>query len=336
MPAAAALVLPLVLSGVLLTSGIAKGRRPDDLAGWAELGVPKALRRPWLVTLHPWAEIALAVALAVLGGVLGMLAGMVAVALMIAYLALVVRSVRIAPDATCSCFGTRRPVTRLTVARNVWLTLVAVAATAVIWMTPLWGGAVAGAFSVQAWGWIAVAAVAVLTGIVIVWPDAPPAPATAPAMPVIEGTREDDEDYVRVRVPAVPVTLADGTIVNLRHLAASRPMLLLAVSPTCSSCLPTIDAVPAWRALLPELDVRLLLRTAPTEGAFLEGDDPQSLHDPEGYVSGTIGEWSTPSAVLLGADGLMAGGPVSGTEAIAEFVADVRASLDEAVVVPAP
>lgn len=328
---AASLVLPMVMAGVLTASGVAKLRHPDDLAGWAELGVPAAFRREWLVRLHPWAEIALAVALAVLGGVLGLLAGIVSMALMVAYLLLVVRALRTAPDASCSCFGTRRPVTRLTVARNIWLAAVAMATAAVIWTTSLWGGALAGVWATQAGGWIVVIAVAVLTAIVIVWPDATEAPAVAPASALVPAPADGEElDYVRLRIPSVPVTVADGTTLNLRHMAAYRPLLLLAVSSTCSSCASTIANAPAWRTLLPELDVRLLLRNTPTPGSFAEHDEPQSLHDPEGYISGTLGEWSTPTAVLLGADGLLAGGPVTGADAITEFVEDIRASLDEA------
>ena len=46
---------------MLIVSGIAKLRRPDDLTGWAEMGVPKALRKQWLLVLHPWGEMALGV-----------------------------------------------------------------------------------------------------------------------------------------------------------------------------------------------------------------------------------------------------------------------------------
>ena len=53
------------------------------------------------------------------------------------------------------------------------------------------------------------------------------------------------------------------------------------------------------------------------------------LHDPHGYVRESIGEWSTPTAVLLGADGLLAGGPITGVDAIEGFVDDIRATLDE-------
>ena len=35
----------LILAGVLVASAVGKLRHPDDLAGWAELGVPTAFRR---------------------------------------------------------------------------------------------------------------------------------------------------------------------------------------------------------------------------------------------------------------------------------------------------
>lgn len=328
---AASILLPSVLAAVLLASGVAKILRPDDLAGWEALGVPPALRRRWLVRVHPWGEIALGLALLFLGGVPGVLAGFTSVVLMMAYLWLVARAVRSAPDASCSCFGARRRVTRLTVGRNVWLTAVALAATAVIGTTPTWGGALAAAWQSDAGSWIVMTLIAVATALVIVWPEPPgvePASRGGEGSLVIDG---EAIDYVRVRTPAVPVTLASGTSVNLRELASLRPLLLLAVAPTCGSCLPVIDNAASWRKLLPELDIRLLVRSSPVPGSFMEMDEPQSLHDPEGLVSASVSDWATPTAVLLGADGLLAGGPVTGAQAIEDFVADIRASLDEAV-----
>ena len=91
--------------------------------------------------LHPWGELVLAVALVVLGGVLGELAALAALALMAAYLWLVVAAWRRGRDASCACFGARRPITVVTVVRNVWLTIVALVTVATIWTNPLLGGA---------------------------------------------------------------------------------------------------------------------------------------------------------------------------------------------------
>lgn len=325
MPEAFLVAFPLVLAAVLIASGVAKLRTPDDLGGWESLGVPAALRREWLRRFHPWGEIALGVAVAVLGGWLGLVASLVAVVLMAAYTVLVARVAARSEDASCACFGTQKRVTRLTVARNVWLTLLALASTAVIWTTPLVGGALA--VGAPEWAWMVALVVAAVTVALILWPDAPVPEQSSPAVesPVVQA--DEEGDYLRTRTPAVPVTLADGTTGNLRAIAEAKPLVLLAVSPTCSSCQPVIEKVDSYRRLMPELDVRFLLSTAPEASPLIEHEEPQSLHDPEGYVRGSIEEWATPTAVLLGADGLLAGGPVSGAEAIDDFFDDIYESL---------
>jgi hypothetical protein len=332
MPAAFSIAIPLVLAAVLVASAVAKLRTPDDLAGWAEIGVPQALRREWLRRLHPWGELLLGLAVALLGGLLGVLASLVAVALMIAYTVLVARVVARADDTSCACFGARKRVTRITVARNIWLTVLAAASAAAVWATPLLGGALLAA--IPYWAWLVAVAVGAITTAFVLWPDGAPAPAApaAPADPVSQAVAEsragDDElDYIRTRTPAVPVTQADGTVVSLRHLSMRKPILLLAVSSTCGACKPVVDKLAAFRELLPEVDVRLLLTDAPGASPWTEPDEPQSLHDVERYVSGSIDDWATPSAILLGGDGLLAGGPVTGHVAIDEFVDDVYESL---------
>lgn len=328
MPLALTTVPAIIVAAVLLVSGIAKLRTPDDEAGWAELGVPAALRRPWLMRLHPIAEILLAAALLLLGGVLGILAAAAATLLFLIYLVMIWRAKQRTPDASCACFGTRTPITGRTLLRNGWLVLMSALALSGVGGMPLLGGVLSTAAA--AWPWmIAVAAVAVTFVLV----DQPPAAAvTAPgaasesahAMSPID---HDPEEYIRTRTPAVPVTLGDGSTVNLRTLAAHAPILVLAVSETCGSCTPVIESAPRWRELLPEVSVRLLLRTAPDQSTLVSADEPQTLHDVGGYVSGSIADWPTPTAVLLGIDGLLAGGPVTGAEAIEDFVGDIYESL---------
>lgn len=324
-----AVVLPLVMAAVLIASAIGKLRRPDDLAGWSEIGVPQTFRREWLLRAHPWGELALGVALAVLGSVLGVLAALVCLVLMAAYLWLVWRAVARADDASCACFGARKRVTEVTVVRNVWLTAVAALTVAVIWTNPLMGGALASAVQASAWLWILAAAIAAVTALLVVWPEGgeePPAIAAESARDAASDD-EDELDYLRTRTPAVPVTLADGSTVNLRSLTMRRPLLLLAVSASCGGCEPVIEKIDEWRALLPQLDVRFLLAHEPELGRLTQREEPQSLHDPFGYVSGSIQDWPTPTAVLFGIDGLLAGGPVIGSEAIEEFVLDIRETL---------
>ena len=329
---ALALSSTLILIGVLVVSGIAKLRTPDDAAGWEALGIPAVLRRTWLIRLHPIAELVLAAALLLLGGPLGTAAAVVAVLLFAAYLVMVWRARRQTPDASCACFGERRPITGRTLLRNGWLTLLAVACAATIGALPPFGGVVV--LAVAFWPWtVALAAVAVTFVLVQEHSpgDAGPAPATGSGLPGAVGSAVGDdaelEDYLRARTPAVPVQLGDGETVNLRELAAQKPLLLLFVSETCGSCTPVIESADAYRALLPEVSVRLVLQMRPEDSTLTSAEEPQTLHDPHRYASGSIGDFYTPTAVLLGMDGMLAGGPVTGSGAIAEFVDDVYESL---------
>jgi hypothetical protein len=143
----------------------------------------------------------------------------------------------------------------------------------------------------------------------------------------VSAVNDDELDYIRTRTPAVPVTLANGTIVNLRALAARKPILLLAVSSMCEPCESVVAKRAEWRELLPEVDIRLLLAEPASWSPWTERDEPQSLHDVEDYVAGSIGEWGTPTAVLLGADGMLAGGPITGDLGVERFVGDIYESL---------
>jgi len=311
----------LIVVGVLLVSGIAKLRTPDDEAGWAELGVPAVLRRSWLMRLHPIAEIVLAAALLVFGGVLGVLAASAATVLFAVYLVMVWRAKQSTPDASCACFGERKPITTRTLLRNAWLVLMAAFAAVGVGSTPPLGGVAA--VATWLWPWtLGLAAVAV-TFVLVNQPGAPEVVTAAPA-----GIADEElGEYLRTRTPAVPVTRGDGAVMNLRALSMEKPILLLSVSETCGSCTPVIERADAYRELLPEASVQLLVRSTPEASPMASATEPFTLHDPDGYVRDSLEMPRTPSAVLLGADGLLAGGPVVGHPDIEEFVADIYESL---------
>ena len=328
MPAAFPIALPLVLAAVLIAGAVGKLRTPDDLSGWAALGVPSALRREWLRRVHPWAELALGLAVALLGGWLGVLASLAALGLMIVYTVLVARAAGRHDDTSCACFGAPQRVSRVTVVRNAWLVPLAAASTAVVWRTPLFGGAALA--GIPQWSWVVALAVAAVTTLLILWPvPAVAAKATDAVAQAVAAsqTGDDDLDYIRTRTPAVPVTLADGTIENLQKLSARKPILLLAVSSICGACESVVEKRGEYRALLPEVDVRLLFAEPVEMGLWTEHEEPQSLHDAEDYVGSSIGYVGTPTAVLLGADGLLAGGPVTGDVAVDRFVEEIYESL---------
>ena len=211
-------------------------------------------------------------------------------------------------------------------ADKLWLyLLLSAVALAFGWVNPLWGGPLA-AFGSVGWEWMVVLVAVAVTVVLTMWPQQEtPVTVEAPAAGPDDG---EPLDYVRTRTPSVPVTLADGTEVSLRALSMTQPILLLAVNPGCAPCAEVMARLPEWRALLPQVSVRLLLTLKPEVSAHAEHAEPQSLHDPYHFVRDSIADWATPTAVLLGADGMLAGGPVTGYRAISVFVDDIYESLN--------
>ena len=138
---------------------------------------------------------------------------------------------------------------------------------------------------------------------------------------------DNELDYVRSRTPAVPVSLCDGRRATLRELSAERAVLMFAVSETCGGCEQIIRSIPAWRAEIPEIDLRVLVTMPPEHTTLASTTEPQSLHDVDRYVSRSFGYAATPTATLLGADGFLAGGPVTGDAAIREFITAIKQEL---------
>ena len=323
MPTDALALAPVILAVVLVVSAVGKLRSPSASAeAFRDLRVPAPLSGRFVVEALPWGELLLAVVLLLVGGPVGMVAGVAAVLLFTAYLVLVVRALAFDEDVECACFGEFAPgrITRRTVVRNAWL----VALAAVTLGVATQGSSVAARVADERlpWWWL----VAALATAVTTWLVA--GPATAPERREDPPAHTDEEgDYVRTRTPALPVTLGDGSVTHLRRLSEARPQLLLYVSEGCASCQDVIAGAPGWRDDLAALDVRLVVRSAPDETTLASPVEPQSLHDTEGLVYDSFGLRGTPSAVLLGADGLLAGGPVVGAANVTAFVDDIRVEL---------
>ena len=330
MPTDALVLAPVVLAVVLVVSAVGKLRSPSASAqAFRDLRVPGPLSKRLVVSALPYAELLLALALLLLGGAPGVLAAAAAVLLFAAYLMLVTRALGFEQDVACACFGAFAPgrITRGTVLRNAWLLALAVVAVG----SSLQADSVATrvADGRAPWWWLLGALAAAATvGLVVGGSQQRPAHAAQPCADVTE-----EGDYVRVRTPALPVVLGDGSTTDLRRLSAGRPQLLLHVSETCGSCTEVIEAAPGWRERLPAVDVRLVLGSEPGATALTSRTEPLTVHDPEGLVGETFDMQATPSAVLLGADGLLAGGPVVGSHAVPQLVDDI---LHELAGLPTP
>lgn len=323
---------PLLLAGLLVLSGLAKLRHVEETrSAFAQLRLPSALTRSSAPRVLPWGEIALALALLAVPSPAAVVVAGAALVLFVAYLVVVVRALGFDHPVTCSCFGRLGlgEVTRRTAARNALLVLVALLA--------LWSateqGSVLGRLvdaSTTTWGWLALV---VLTVAVVVatfggTKGVTPAPAAAT-------DEADGADYERQALPFGVVEDESGRTRTLVELASGGAVLLVFVSPGCAPCAAAIEQVPRWDDALGPVAVRAVI-SLPVDKALAAapGLAGRVLHDPQATLSRTFGI-GTPAAVLLGGDGLLAGGPVTGSEAVSDFVAQVRDELVEAGVVDA-
>jgi hypothetical protein len=324
-PSDALALAPVILAVVLVASAVGKVRSPSASAeAFRDLRVPSPLSRPLAVKALPWGELILAMALVLAGGALGVVAALAALLLFTAYLVLVVRALGFDEDVECACFGAFAPgrISSVTVVRNVWLVVLAALAVGISTQ----GSSVLARVADERlpWWWLLGAVAVAVTVMLILGVNDSGAAATnrdAVDLAVEEG------DYLRTRTPAVAVTLGDGTVTDLRRLSASRAQLLLYVSEGCGSCVDIIAAVPGWRTEMPQVDVRLIVAVEPEVSALADPEEPKSAHDPRRLVWDSFGLGGTPAAFLLGADGLVAGGPVLGGPAVRDFVSEIRNEL---------
>ena len=316
----------LLLAAVLVASGVGKLRHPEGSAEAAiALKVPDALTRPWLLRAHPWAEIVLAVLLLALPHPASLLAAAVALALFTAYLVLVWRVVASGEEASCNCFGSlgSGTVDGWTVARNTLL--VALALVAVV--DDALGGSAVARFGDLGTGWwwvLGLVVTAAVTYLVVREDEAAPVEETA--------LLEPEEDYLRLPIPDVPVRLEDGGAeASLRDLAAERAQVLLLLNPGCGPCKMITGKVADWAREVPEIDFRVLHSiTHENMREISSAWEPFYVQEVGGAVGQVFGNPGRPAAILLGMDGLLAGGPVQGHQAVEQLVADLTEQIAEA------
>lgn len=331
------LLPPLVAALLLVVSGIAKIRHPEETrSAFGELQMPRALTSSPAPVLLPWAEIVLAVAIIVTPPPFALVVAVLALVLFVVYLAVVVRALGFDHPVTCSCFGRLGlgEVTRRTALRNVLL--VVVAALGVVSATA--DASVASRLldaSAQTWVWLGLLALTVAV-VVVTFGGTKGVTSSADGTGEVAGEQDGDEDdYDRQPIPFATLVEESGHETTMHELTAGGAVLLVFVSPTCGSCRPVIDQVEAWDEGLGPVRLRAVVFTALEDVVAAEPTlAGRVLQDPSAITS-RIFRVGTPGAVLLGADGMLAGGPVEGTDAVQAFYDDVRAELVEAGVVAA-
>lgn len=321
----AALVVVLTLVAVLATSGVAKLRdRVATRDAFTALRVPAVVPADAGAAALPWLEIGLgALLLLAPAGWLVPVAGLT-LALMLAYTVLIARALGFDEPVTCSCFGSigRHDVDRTTLARNVLLSALAAVA---LWVA-VDGGSVPGAVTdLDSAGWYALAAAAVAAAVAVLVTGGVTGGGGSPHRPA------DEEllDYDRQAIPFGALTLTSGGPTTLSELSRTQARLLVVLNPGCGPCVRTAERLDAWAAQLgPAVGVVAVYPDEQSALAAGEHAPELAAWEPELNVR-RVFSVGTPSAILLGADGFLAGGPVAGEKDVADFVAEVLDAVAE-------
>ena len=313
-PVASLLVL-LVLAAVLAVSAVAKLRDPVALEdAMVSLRAPAFVPRRTASRIVPWVEGALAVLLLVSpSGPLLVVAVLVAAA-MATYTWLISRALTFDDPVDCACFGSlgSHEVSRVTVARNVLLLMLSLAA---VWIAATGGSAVDAVADLDTddWWTLAAAAAAVAVAATIVGRSEDARHFEAPEL-----------DYERQPIPYGVLTMPDGTSTTLVELASTQARLLVVLNAHCGACVRTAEKLDGWaQRLEPAVGI---VAVHPEPGLDLPHHEVLATVEPERNVR-RIFSVGAPGAVLLGADGLMAGGPVAGASHVERFVEEILGEL---------
>ncbi|MDO5633344.1 MAG: MauE/DoxX family redox-associated membrane protein [Micrococcus sp.] len=360
------------VSLILIASGLAKLPAPQATAeAFSRLRVPAALARPGLIRAYPVLEILLGLALWIPLTVLRPVFAAIAVVLFIAFLVLVLRGRE--DNVSCGCFGAAsvRPITGLTVLRNILFVLLALAglleaiitlavtgpamkwwpmagftAGAVEWMLVVTLLAVAAAFLIgretaplaaedQTTPAVAPATAAPSAAGVTGSVPQQPAPTQRPAGTVPDADDAQaagvDGDPPRHPLPSAMLHLPEG-YAPLDEYAATQATVFFRLSTGCGSCRQVIAHLAENPEAIGPVALRVLVPVSRPGDTPDTGEIPPELvlHDPRAAAATALGLTTFPSAVLAGTDGLTAGGPVFGAEAVLEFLEEIREAVAEA------
>lgn len=317
-----ALVLVLTLSAVLLTSGVAKlrdARATQD--AFVALRVPSVLPAGPSAAALPWVEIVLAVLLLVSPTAVAWLPAAAVLLLMLVYTALIARALRFEEPVSCSCFGSigSHDVGPRTLARNVLLSALA---ALVLWYVADGGSAPAAFGELGAAGWWALLATASAVAVALLV--AAPAPGSSDRPSDVDA---ELLDYERQPIPYGVLRRLDGRTLTLNEAAATQARLLIVLNANCGPCVRTAEQVDAWaQRLSPVIGVIVVYADEAAAVGQVGHSSDLSTWEPDWNVR-RVFALAPPSAVLLGADGFLAGGPVSGEREVFELVDAVLAEI---------
>jgi methylamine dehydrogenase accessory protein MauD len=336
------LIARLILAATFALAGVTK---LADLVGTRAavigFGVPEALAMPFTILL-PLAE--LAAAALVLASATARAGAVVALGLLTAFAAAIARSMARGEAPDCHCFGQLHsgPAGPKTLGRNVGLA--AVAALVLVrgagTSATEWIGQLSGTGIVALTGGVALLAVAVGAGSLILTllrrhgelllriealEDAVASHGIVvdPVGPLAEG--------LPLGAPAPGFQLPDleGDPASLdRLLAADRPLMLLFTDPGCGPCSALMPRIATWQHDHSEaLELVLVSRGDPESNLAhaREHGVQRVLLQRDREVSERYQVSGTPSAVLVGVDGMIASAVHGGAEAISALVSSVTA-----------
>lgn len=150
----------------------------------------------------------------------------------------------------------------------------------------------------------------------------------APPEDESEATQQEVEaDYVRRPIPDVVLLRSDGEPATARALASQQAQLLVGIDCLCTPARQAIDRLSEWQERLPILQVSLVVPFTMGGSELTERQGVIALYDHEGIASRALGLSGNVSAVLLGADGGLAGGPVSGLDEVEAFVSEIEEQI---------
>lgn len=342
------LAAQVLISLTLLVSGLAK--LPDRTAtadAMLSLRLPARSLHPAAATALPVAEIVLSLAVWIpIPALQGVLAA-VTLLLMLAYLVIIARALTFGEAVTCSCFGTlgSPTVSRTTLGRNVLLVVLAALA-----LGSAASGTTAQALRVEAPSalalLLALALAVLLTALTLggsrrpaAEDDAAPDQAADTGAPPVADLPADaaamdaELDYQRSSTPYGMLRMAGQEPITLRTLTRERAALLIWVQPGCGPCERVLSSVPGWLEEIGDvITIRTLFRVPPEElpASVLERAGATAAQDIDRNLMDVFRARHSPSAVLLGADGMLAGGPVRGGNDVIRFVQEIVDQLAEA------